>query len=387
MTCTRLWILLIILHCSFFSSAQTDSCNLRISLLTCSPGEELYSSFGHTAVRVTDLSNGTDLVFNYGTFDDSDPYFYVKFTRGLMLYALSVYPFRDFQYEYQVQNRGVIEQVLQLACEEKQKLNAQLRLNAQETNRYYEYYFLDDNCTTRAKDMVLKSGSPISIGNILPADRPTFRNMIHSYLDKSGQPWSKLGIDILLGSRLDKKVTNDQSMFLPDYLLKGFDSATIASRPRVPLVVSKQTVLEYRPLNNEPSNLTPLLFFSILLMIVAALTFLGTKWAQQVMNIFDRIFFFSLGLLGLLLLTLWIIRMDTVCRDNFNLLWALPSHLYIAFVLVSNKKWIKKYFRITIIISLLTLLAWFFLPQQLNTALIPVLLIIITRSFFRGKKS
>jgi hypothetical protein len=384
MKCTRLLILLIILHCSFFSSAQTDSCNLRISLLTCSPGEELYSSFGHTALRVTDLSGGTDLVFNYGTFDDSDPYFYVKFTRGLMLYALSVYPFRDFQYEYQVQNRGVIEQVLQLTCEEKQKLNAQLRLNAQEANRYYEYYFLDDNCTTRAKDMIVKNAPAIAFGNILPADRPTFRNMIHSYLDKSGQPWSKFGIDILLGSRIDKKVTNEQSMFLPDYLLEGFDTARIASRP---LVGSKQTVLEYRPLNSEASNFTPLLFFSILLMIVAALTFLGTKWAQRLMNIFDRIFFFSLGLLGLLLLTLWIIRLDTVCRDNFNLLWALPSHLYIAFVLGKNKKWIKKYFRITIIISLLTLLAWFFLPQQLNTALIPLLLIIITRSFFRSKKS
>lgn len=380
---TRLLILLIILHCSFFSTAQTDSCNLRISLLTCSPGEELYSSFGHTALRVTDLSNGSDLVFNYGTFDDSDPYFYVKFTRGLMLYALSVYPFRDFQYEYQVQNRGVIEQVLQLTCEEKQKLNTTLRVNAQEANRYYEYYFLDDNCTTRAKDMVVKAAPGITFGNILPADHPTFRNMIHSYLDKGGQPWSKLGIDILLGSRLDRKVSNEQSMFLPDYLLEGFDTARVASKP---LVSGKQTVLEYKPVISEASAYAPLLFFSILLLIVVALTVLGTKWAQQVMNVFDRIFFFTLGLLGLLLLTLWIIRLDTVCRDNFNLLWALPTHLYIAFVMGSNKKWIKKYFRITIIISLLTLAAWFFLPQQLNTALIPVILIIIARSFFRSKK-
>lgn len=383
MTWTRLLTLLIILHCSLFSTAQTDSCNLRISLLTCSPGEELYSSFGHTALRVTDAAAGTDLVFNYGTFDDSDPYFYVKFTRGLMLYALSVYPYRDFQYEYQVQNRGVIEQELQLTCQEKQQLNLSLRVNAQEANRYYEYYFLDDNCTTRAKDMIVKAAPGISFGNILPSNHPTFRNMIHSYLDKSGQPWSKFGIDILLGSRLDRKVTNEQSMFLPDYLLEGFDTARITSKP---LVSRKQTVLDYKPANNESSGFTPLLFFSVLLLIVAALTFLGTKWAQQVMNIFDRVFFFTLGLLGLLLLTLWIIRLDTVCRDNFNLLWALPTHLYIAFVMGRNKKWIKKYFRITIIISLLTLLAWFFLPQELNLALIPVLLIIITRSFFRSKK-
>ncbi len=99
--------------------SQPDSCHLRISLLTCSPGEELYSSFGHTALRVTDQSTGSDLVFNYGTFDDSDPYFYLKFTRGLMLYALSVYPYTDFQWEYKMQNRSVIEQELQLTCEEK----------------------------------------------------------------------------------------------------------------------------------------------------------------------------------------------------------------------------------------------------------------------------
>ena len=163
------------------SHAQSDTCALRISLLTCSPGEELYSSFGHTALRVTDKATGADLVFNNGTFDDSDPLFYVKFTRGLMNYALSVYPFQDFQWEYKVQNRSVIEQELQLSCEEKKKLNEQLLVNAQEQNRFYFYYFLDDNCTTRAKDMVKKStASPLTFSPILPADRPTFRNLIHN---------------------------------------------------------------------------------------------------------------------------------------------------------------------------------------------------------------
>nr|WP_315821109.1 DUF4105 domain-containing protein [Paraflavitalea speifideiaquila] len=86
--------------------SQSDSCNLRISLLTCSAGEELYSAFGHTALRVTDAITGMDIVFNYGTFDDSDPNFYLKFTKGLMNYALSAYPFNDFVYEYQAQKRG-----------------------------------------------------------------------------------------------------------------------------------------------------------------------------------------------------------------------------------------------------------------------------------------
>ena len=383
MKCIRILFLLTLLHLSVFTSAQTDSCQLRISLLTCSPGEELYSSFGHTAIRVVDKA-GLDIVFNYGTFDDSDPYFYLKFTRGLMLYALSAYSYRDFEWEYKVQNRSVIEQVLQMSREEKTKLYSQLQVNALEANRYYFYYFLDDNCTTRAKDMVAKSmASPVKFGNILPADKPTFRNLIHSYLDKSAQPWSKLGIDILLGSRIDKKVTNEQAMFLPDYLLEGFDSAAVSARP---LVLSKQTVVALPAVTIEKSWFTPMLFFVLLSVVVAALTFLGTKWAQRLMTFFDRIFFFMLGLLGLLLITLWVIRVDTVCRDNFNLLWALPTHVYIAFVLNRNKNWVRKYFRITVILSLLTGICWFFLPQQLNPALLPLLLIIITRSYFRSKK-
>src|SRR6185436_19472361 len=105
-----------------FAHAQ-DSCNLRISLLTCSPGEELYSIFGHTAIRVTDKGAGIDVVFNYGTFDDSNPTeFYWNFTKGLMRYALSAYPMKDFVSEYQEQNRGVVEQELNLTCAEKIKL-------------------------------------------------------------------------------------------------------------------------------------------------------------------------------------------------------------------------------------------------------------------------
>jgi hypothetical protein len=133
----RSLVVIAFLFSAFGASSQTDSCNLRISLLTCSPGEELYSTFGHTALRVIDHSNGMDLVFNYGTFDDSDPEFYTKFTKGLMLYALSAYPYSDFVREYQAEQRSVEEQVLQLNCTQKQALFNALRENAQEQNRFY----------------------------------------------------------------------------------------------------------------------------------------------------------------------------------------------------------------------------------------------------------
>ncbi len=363
---------------------QTDTCGLRISLLTCSPGAELYSLFGHTAIRVTDQAAGTDLVFNYGTFDDTDPYFYLKFTRGLMRYALSVYPFSDFEWEYGVQNRSVIEQELQLGCAQKTALYEQLKINAQEENRFYDYYFLEDNCTTRAMDIILQSaGNAVSTKNFLPAHTPTYRQMLHSYLDKGRQPWSKFGIDILLGSRLDKKVSLEASMFLPDYLMTGFDSSFIGSQP---LVISKRTVLTNTPQEMTTPWFTPWLFFTLLFLIVALGTFAPAAGIRKIMFTFDKIFFLLTGLLGLLLATLWTIRLDTVCRDNLNVLWALPSHLFVAFHLHKKRKWVRRYLRIIIVISVIMLAGWLLLPQQMNPALIPVIGIILLRSFARLKQ-
>src|SRR5471030_2687036 len=100
------------------SNAQ-DSSHIRISLLTCSPGEEIYSTFGHSAIRVVDSSSVSDIVFNYGTFDFDDPNFYGKFIRGKLLYYLSVQNFQGpdgFEADYITDNRAIIEQVLNLSA-------------------------------------------------------------------------------------------------------------------------------------------------------------------------------------------------------------------------------------------------------------------------------
>ncbi|HTL07583.1 MAG TPA: DUF4105 domain-containing protein, partial [Chitinophagaceae bacterium] len=111
--------------------AQTDSCRLRISLLTCGPGQDLYSIWGHTGIRVIDSSRQSDVVFNYGTFDDSDPLFYIKFTRGIMLYSVTPFSFADFMEEYRYDKRSVTEQVLGLSCQEKATLAEALWTNSQ----------------------------------------------------------------------------------------------------------------------------------------------------------------------------------------------------------------------------------------------------------------
>ena len=381
----RYCILLSFWLVSFSSPAQTEPCNLRISLLTCSPGEELYSTWGHTAIRVTDSIEGMDVVFNYGTFDDSDPNFYLKFTRGIMIYALSVYPFSDFLIEYKVQNRGIIEQVLLLNCADKTRLFTALQLNGTDSNRFYKYYFHTDNCTTRARDMIVKNTvSPVLFKNIFPDKMPTFRQLIHVYLNENDQYWNKFGIDLLLGSNLDRKVNNEQAMFLPDYLMKGLDNGVINN---IPLVEQKQTILENPQLKQSASWFSPTKIFILLLIIISVLSLLKRQWSEKTLQVFDGIFFLFIGLAGLLMISLWAIRVDTVCRNNFNLLWAWPTHIFIAFILHTNRTWIKKYFRSVLILNILLLLAWFLIPQQLNISLIPIVLLIIFRSWQLQKQN
>jgi hypothetical protein len=227
------------------------------------------------------------------------------------------------------------------------------------------------------------TNSPVLFKNILPADVPTFRDLLHSYLDAGHQHWSKLGIDILLGVKLDRKVSNREAMFLPDYLLKGFDSAIINNKP---LVSPPQTILKMpSPLSDKPF-FTPAIVFSLLLLAIVGISLSKKQWAKKTIKTFDFFFFFILGLAGFLILFMWFGTDHKVCQDNFSLLWALPTHLLVAFFVNSKRPWPKKYFQIIFWLTIALAATWFFLPQQMNNALIPILLLIIYRSWQLAKK-
>ncbi len=363
-----------------FAAAQNspDSCNLKLSLLTCSPGEELYSTFGHSAIRATDRQNGTDIIFNYGTFQFDDD-FYVKFVRGKLLYMVTVENFADFAAQYRFESRSIQEQMLQLSCAEKEQLYAALLTNSKEENRHYRYDFLFDNCSTRLRDMVAKNtNSGVHFANILPKDVPTFRNLLYTYLNNGGQHWSKFGIDLLLGSRLDKKVTNEQAMFLPDYLLKGFDNATVNNQH---LVTKTQTILSMPSPIKGSSFFQPMVVFSLLLLLMIILSFVPNSGVQRAVTVFDAVFFAILGLIGCLLIFMWTATDHVLCKDNYNLLWALPTHLLAAPFLRQRSKFIHYYLLATIIIQAFLVISWIFLPQQFNLAFLPIVLLILLRSW------
>ena len=376
-------ILLVVLSCGKLYS-QNDSCNLTISLLTCGPGEELYSVFGHTAIRIKDDSN-LDIIYNYGTFDFEDPEFYSKFVKGKLIYFVSAENFNRFMYEYQVENRSVIEQELNLSCEEKERLSEALQSNSKEENKYYEYQYLFDNCSTRPRDIIAKNfHDSIIYKRIIPPVTPTFRDLIHESLNKGKLYWSEFGIDLLLASRIDRKVTNMEAMFLPDYLMKGFDSASTGDRK---LVSSKRILLRSIPKINESNSwFTPLLFTMMLLVSGILLTFIKKGWAQHAVNVFDIGCFLILGLVGCFMLFMWFGTDHELCRDNYNIIWALPTHLLMSFFILKKKTIVKKYFGFTAILSFLLLLSLPILPQEMNTAFLPLILLSAIRSTSRSMK-
>jgi Domain of unknown function (DUF4105) len=378
----RLKILLItiifnIQYSIFNPCVAQDTSRLQISLLTCTPGEELYSTFGHTAIRIVDSNSLTDIVYNYGTFNFDDDNFLLKFVRGKLPYYISTENFTDFKELYQFTNRGITEQILNLSTTEKLSIRSFLTNNLKGDNKYYKYDFTFDNCTTRIKDILKKQhDSSFTQTTTMPIGT-TFRNAIHVYLNNNQQYWSKLGIDILLGSPMDAKMTIEQQQFLPDNLMHSLDSSKN-------LILSSQSLY---PINNNKLGkplFTPIVIFTLLLLAIIALSFSKNKIIQASLKGFYGLYFFVLGLLGIVLLFMWFATDHGMCKGNYNLLWAIPTHLFVSFVINSKKAWVKKYLRLNLVIQILVLLSWFFLPQQMNIALLPLVLLSIFISYKKG---
>jgi Domain of unknown function (DUF4105) len=377
----KLLALFIIFHLVVSSYSQPDTTHLRISLLTCGPGEDLYSIWGHTGIRLIDTARRADIVFNYGTFDDRDPLFYIKFTRGIMMYSVTPYTYTDFMEEYRIDKRSVTEQVLNLDAAGKTKLVNALVNNIKEENRFYPYHFYADNCTTRARDIIINNiDSLIQFKNICPQPgSSTYRQLIHNFMNNNSQAWNRFGIDVLLGNHLDEVMTNKQAMFLPEYLQKGFDSALLRQHP----LISETNILLANGQKNSNVFFTPMVLYSLVLVIMFALSFPKNKAIIKIAVALDSLFFLFVGLLGLLMLALWIFRVDNVCRNNYNILWALPTHFIVAFAITSKKNRVKYYWLFTIILNILLMIVWRWLPQEMNNSVLVLIIILLFRSFAR----
>jgi hypothetical protein len=373
-------VLLVSLVCLSASAQITLSDQAEISVITCGPGQnELYSAFGHSAFRVADPVNGFDYAFNYGVFDFNQPNFYLNFARGHNYYKLAVQDYKRFEYFYIYYNRYVHEQVLNLTAWQKQRLFDYLQWNARPENQSYLYDYFYDNCATKLPEIVTNVfGDSVVFNGSHITTSYTIRQLTDLYL--KWQPWGDLGIDICLGMPMDKKATPYEYMFLPDYVETGFDNATINGKP---LVKQKNMVYESLPEDFATRLFTPLTIFIVLAVFSVGLSAWDFK-RKKTSAWFDATLFGVTGAIGLLLLLLWTATDHKAAANNLNILWALPTHLVVAIALFKPRKWLKRYFTIVVILNLLLLITWAWLPQQLHVALIPVVIAITVRGWVQA---
>jgi hypothetical protein len=375
-------MLIIFFVMTFIVLGQINAQSHSISLLTADPGNELYSAFGHSAIRVLDLDSGQDLVFNYGTFDFDTPNFYGKFVSGQLDYMLSVSTFSAFVSEYDRQRRGIREQVLDLNPQQMEYMLEFLQVNYQPERRGYRYEFFYDNCATRIRDAVdLVLGDQLLWRDEVKAnEEKTFRNLIDEYVLR--MPWADLGIDLALGAVIDADASPQEEQFLPDYMFDAFARAEIeGDGPTRPLVKETSTIMEF-PREVQPMDaFNPYWLFWLVAVGFTVITFIGFKKKKLFIG-FDLAFFGLLGVIGIVVVLLWFATEHTATKWNWNLLWAFPGHL----ILINGLRaktlapWVRHYLLFALIMADAAVVFWILGWQSFHPSLIPILLVLILRS-------
>ncbi len=356
-----------------------------ISMLTYAKTNEIHAMYGHTAIRVKDSVNHVDLIFNYGTFDFQSPNFVYRFTKGDADYILSVTNFEYLPIESYIRHMSVREQVLNLNPDEKQKVFDALMINAEPQNRSYKYNFLFDNCATRPR-LIIENNVE---GKIIYKDSIptlTFRRLIHDCTGK--HQWLTFGIDLILGSELDRKSTYIEQMFLPQYMEDAYRRAVIVDSVGVErkLVVSDQEILPAEPLTaeTEPYLLSPNAVTAFFMVLIFLVSFLGFR-KKRLYAWIDVVLFLIYGLAGSLIFFMTFISTHPATNPNYALFVMHPLHLLFAITcLIPPLKRHLVYYHMAnaAILAVFLLLVWF-LPQQFAVAFLFLTFTLLFRSFFR----
>ncbi len=382
-----LLLLVLIATIDNFAWGQNLSQSTEISLLTCSPGDELYSLFGHSALRIKDTDNKVDIVFGYGNFDFNTPNFYTKFARGKLDYMLSYSSINRFEKVYTYEKRGIVEQILQLDSIEKQQLFDAILDNYKPENRYYKYDFLFDNCSTRIRDIVKANiNGKLVFNNEAPSPK-SYWNLLDPFMAKSR--WIFLGIHLALGFPCDDIASPYQYMFLPDNMMNGFAQAKIIrGDTQTDLVKSTKLLLEPKiQAHTTKWYKRPVSIFGIIAIIGL---FLSLYYSEKKKNlfVFDTILFALTGFLGWVIIFLWFFTDHQATGPNWNIIWAFPLHFPLAFILLRKRvNWFSYYyFLFHIVILSLILAVWPFFPQSFPNEILPFVVLLFIRSIYIIKK-
>ena len=352
-------------------AASLDS--VRISLLTCEPGSEIYALFGHSAIRYENPAKQEDWVFNYGMFSFKDPNFVMRFVKGETDYQLGVVPFRYFEAEYGMRGSSVYQQELNLTNAEKEKLAGLLFENYLPANRVYRYNYFYDNCTTRARDKIEES---IQGKVVYPvSDRVvSYRDILHEFT--AGSEWSEFGIDLCLGSEADEPIDERKQMFAPFYMLAAARGAVIHRADTMMPFVRKETKIVDAVLEDEPAfPLSPMACALLLLAVTVIIVGRGLYKGRQCLA-WNVVMFLLQGLGGCIIAFLFFFSLHPTVASNWLLILFNPLPLiYLPWLIGRGIKQQKDPYHVynaVVLTSFILLMP--FLPQEFNLTVLPLAL-------------
>lgn len=357
----------------------------QVSILTCSPGKQVYELFGHTALRVTDREKGTDIVFNYGLFSFNEPNFVWRFVLGETDYLLGVSRFDDFMLQYAMRGSGVTEQVLNLDSLQKQHIIDALLMNIKPANSRYRYNFLFNNCTTKARDKVFESmaqGYEIVYNRESVGDTLTFRDIIHRHT--SGNPWYEFGMDVLLGAPADVKAQRGGAQFAPLILKEELSHAFIVNDTlRLPLVSAETELMLPQPATVSRNNFTPF-NAALLLLLFTFVVMLCERRSKRTFLVWDFLLMGLQGIAGLLLLFMVMFSQHPAVDVNWLLVLLNPLPLILFPFLVTRvrKGCTLNFMWIEVAMVLIFFVTAPFLPQIFPAPLYICATALLVRSLF-----
>lgn len=363
-----------------FSQGPQLSPLSELSLLTVGTGDELAAKFGHSAIRFKDPSLGIDVVYGYGTYDFEDPNFYLNFTRGKLAYTISRIPFRYFMRSYQLEQRWVKEQKLNLNLDQRKAIVSFLEHNLLPENRKYKYDFLFDNCATRIPLVFEKNfGDELVYDYTHFNDHYTFRELIHQNLKVNS--WSNFGIDLALGAVIDRKATPYEHMFLPLYVYEQMKQTTLDGKP----LIKEEQVLLNIPKKEDKTLfiLTPVFWLALLLLSVLIITYIDVKNEKRT-RWMDVVLFSVTGLAGILILFLWFFTDHEATKMNFNALWAFAPNIIATFFIARRKlpKWFQNYTTLLLGLLFTNIVLWILKVQVFSILLIFILSALFCRYLY-----
>ncbi len=308
--------------------------SVEVSLLTCSPHEEIYSLYGHSALRWH--SGEQDIVFNWGMFSFNKPYFVLRFVFGLTDYELGAYPYDTFWPYYKKWGSSITEQVLNLTNDEKRQLQMALIENLKPENKVYRYNYFYNNCSTKPRDVIEQSIDGQVVYNEREGFEPTFREMVREC--NRNHLWSKFGNDLLLGLKADLKTNRAEQEFLPLNLMVDFLNAQIYKDGQYrPLVKETRELVSPGVQRIEPDFiLSPTEVALILLAISLAIAIY--EWRRKkIAKWWDVLLMTVQGLVGVVL-TVMIFSQHPTTSLNLNLLLFNPLPLLFIPAIIKGRR-------------------------------------------------